>query len=75
MEKTANDSINDTIIVYVHEDVHNISDSLLVEEVLHRYDRVAHDLKGHDSTPAILSILSLIVLVIGIINRRYKNKK
>jgi len=75
MEKTTNDSIHDTIIVYVHQDVHNLSDSVLVEEVLHRYDRVAHDLKSHDSTPAILSILSLIALVIGIINRRYKNKK
>lgn len=75
MEKTINDTIHDTILVYVHPDVHDISDSTLVEEVLHRYDRLSDDLKTHDSTPALVSLLALIALIIGIINRRYKNKK
>lgn len=75
MEKTTNDTIHDTILVYVHQDVHDISDSTLVEEVLHRYDRVAQDIKSNDSTPALVTLLTLIALIIGIVNRRYKNKK
>lgn len=75
MEKTTNDTIHDTILVYVHQDVHDISDSTLVEEVLHRYDRVAQDIKSNDPTATLVTLLTLIALIVGIVNRRYKNKK
>ena len=75
MEKTTNDTIHDTILVYVHQDVHDISDSTLVEEVLHRYDRVAQDIKSNDPTATLVTLLTLIALIIGIVNRRYKSKK
>ena len=73
--ETKNDTIHDTIVVIQQQDAHDISDSALVEEVIHRYDKVAHDLKSHDSMPAIITILSLIALIVGIINRRYKSRK
>ena len=73
--ETTNDTIHDTIVVYVQKNVHTISDSALVEEVLHRYDKVASDLKAHDSTPAVVSIIALIAIIISILNRRRKNKQ
>lgn len=73
MEKT-NDTIHDTLIVFLHSDAKSLSDSALVEEVMHRYDRLYKDIKSHDSTPAVVSILALIVIVISILNRRKKNK-
>lgn len=69
------DTIHDTIIVYVEKNVHTIDDSTLVEEVLHRYDKISSDIKGHDSTPAVVSLLALIAIIISIINRRRKNKQ
>jgi hypothetical protein len=68
------DTIHDTIIVYVEKNVHTIDDSTLVEEVLHRYDKISSDIQGHDSTPAVVSLLALIAIIISIINRRRKNK-
>lgn len=71
---TKNDTIHDTVVVYVEKDIKKVDDSTLVEEVLHRYDRVAHDLKSHDSTPAVVSIMALIAILISIYHRRQKNK-
>jgi len=71
---TKNDTIHDTVVVYVEKDIKKVDDSTLVEEVLHRYDRVAHDLKSHDSTPAMVSIFALIAILISIYHRRQKNK-
>ncbi len=68
------DTIHDTIVIYVEKNVHTIDDSTLVEEVLHRYDKISDDIKANDSTPAVVSILALIAIIISIINRRRKNK-
>jgi len=73
--ETTNDTTMDSVIVYVEQDIHAISDSALVEEVLHRYDKISDDLKAHDSTPALVSIIALIAIILSILNRRKKNKK
>jgi hypothetical protein len=70
----SNDTIHDTVVIYVEKNVHTIDDSTLVEEVLHRYDKISSDIKGHDTTPAVVSILALIAIIVSIINRRRKNK-
>lgn len=74
MEKT-NDTIHDTIYIYIEKDIKSIDDSTLVEEVFHRYDTVYQDIKSHDHVPAIVSILAIVGIVISILNRRRKNKE
>jgi hypothetical protein len=69
------DTIHDTIFVYVEKDISKVNDSTLVEEVLHRYDKISDDLKGHDMAPVYITIVSLIIVIISILNRRKKNKK
>ena len=73
--ETKSDTIIDTVIVYVHQDVQSVSDSALVEEVLHRYDRIYQDITAHDSTHGVVAVLVLVALVLSILNRRRKNKQ
>ena len=72
--ETRNDTIHDTVVVYVQKDITKVDDSTLVEEALHRNDRQAHDLKAHDSTPAVVTIMALIAILISIYHRRKQNK-
>lgn len=62
------------VVIYKTETAHDLSDSAIVEEVLHRYDRIHKDITSHDSTHGVVALLVLVAVILSILNRRRKNK-
>lgn len=63
------------VVVYKTETAHDLSDSALVEEVLHRGDRIEEALRQPDKTSAIVLIVSTLLIILSVLNRRRKNKQ